>query len=80
MLLDAVLQRRNKVDPVMRIVLTVLTFLFGAVAHAAHLAPWNPDGDGMRVGMSANGGGVAARDWLGTSGCSTRRHPNYFML
>jgi YD repeat-containing protein len=23
---------------------------------------------------------VAVRDWLGTSGCSTRRHPNYFML
>ncbi len=58
----------------MRIVLTVLTFLFGMLAHAAHLAPWNPDGDGMRVGMSANGGGVAVRDWLGTGASALLTH------
>jgi len=34
----------------MRIALTALIFLCGIVAHAAHLAPWNPDGDGMRAG------------------------------
>ena len=45
----------------MRIALTVvLSFLCVTVARAAHLAPWDPDGDGMRVGMSANGGGVVA--------------------
>ena len=60
MLLDAVLQRRNKVDPVMRIILTVFTFLCGMLAHAAHLAPWDTDGDGARAGMAANGGGVVA--------------------
>ena len=60
MLLDAVLQRRDEVDPVMRIILTVFTFLFGMLAHAAHLAPWDTDGDGARAGMSANGGGVVA--------------------
>ena len=64
----------------MRTVLTVFALFFVVVAPAVHLAPWDADGDGARVGMSANGGGVAARDWLGTSGCSTRRHPNYFML
>ena len=70
----------SKLDQIMHIVLTILIFFCGVLAHAAHLAPWDADGDGMRVGMVANGGGVAARDWLGTSGCSTRRHPNYFML
>lgn len=34
----------------MKKVFTVFLFLFGTVAHAAHLAPWNPDGDGMRAG------------------------------
>ena len=34
----------------MRITLTVFTFLCGVLAYAAHLAPWNPDGDGARVG------------------------------
>lgn len=41
--------------------LTIFTCLFVILAQAAHLAPWNSDGDGMRVGMSANGGGVVAR-------------------
>lgn len=45
----------------MRIALTALTFFCVTMAHAAHLSPWNSDGDGMRVGMSANGGGVVAR-------------------
>ena len=40
--------------------LTIFACLFVMLAHAAHLAPWNPDGDGMRVGLSANGGGVVA--------------------
>ncbi len=44
----------------MRIILTVFTFLFGMLAHAAHLAPWDTDGDGARAGMAANGGGVVA--------------------
>ena len=44
----------------MRTVLTVFALFFVIVAHAAHLAPWNPDGDGARVGMAANGGGVVA--------------------
>ena len=34
----------------MRIILTVFTFLFGMLAHAAHLAPWDTDGDGARHG------------------------------
>ena len=34
----------------MRVILTVFTFLCGVLAHAAHLAPWNPDGDGERAG------------------------------
>ena len=34
----------------MRIALTTFAIFFGIVAHAAHLAPWNPDGDGMRAG------------------------------
>ncbi len=45
----------------MRIALTVLTFLCGVVAHAAHLAPWNPGGKGMCFGMSANDDGVVIR-------------------
>ena len=45
----------------MRIALTVvLSFLCVTVARAAHLAPWDPDGDGVRIGMAANGGGVVA--------------------
>ena len=45
----------------MKKVFTAFLFLFGTVAHAAHLAPWDADGNGMRVGMVANGGGVVAR-------------------
>ena len=45
----------------MRIVLTVFALFFVIVAHAAHLAPWNPDGEGMCFGMSANDDGVVIR-------------------
>ena len=45
----------------MRIALTALIFLCGIVAHAAHLAPWNPGGEGMCFGMSANDDGVVIR-------------------
>ena len=40
----------SKLDQIMHIVLTVFTFFCGVLAHAAHLAPWNPDGDGERAG------------------------------
>ena len=40
---------------------TIVAVICASLAHAAHLAPWDADGDGMRVGMSANGGGVVAR-------------------
>ena len=42
----------------MRIALTAFTFLCDILAHAEHIAPWHPDGDGVRVGVSTNGGGV----------------------
>ena len=42
----------------MRLLTTIVAVICASLAHAAHLAPWNPDGDGARVGLSANGGGV----------------------
>ena len=44
----------------MRLLTTIVAVICASLAHAAHLAPWNPDGDGARVGLSANGGGVVA--------------------
>jgi len=43
-----------------RLLTTIVAVICASLAHAAHLAPWNPDGDGARVGLSANGGGVVA--------------------
>lgn len=45
----------------MRIALTVFLFFFGIVAHAAHLAPWNPDGIDAGVSMVGMIGGYAMR-------------------
>ena len=45
----------------MRIFQTTFLFLCCTLAHAAHLAPWNLDGDVARVGMVADGSGVAVR-------------------
>ena len=89
MLLDAVLQRRNKVDLVMRVVLTVLTFLFGMLAHAAHLAPWDTDGDGMRAGTvesafgaftAETGVGIAAGVAVGLHGTDVAYAGYYTMV
>ncbi len=34
----------------MRLLTTIVAVICASLAHAAHLAPWNPDGDGMRAG------------------------------
>ena len=50
-----------KLKKTMRIALTSFAILCGIVTHAAYIAPWNPGGDGVCVGTSANGGDVVVR-------------------
>ena len=46
----------------MRIALTTFAIFFGIVAHAAHLAPWDIDGDGMRAGTVESAFGASTAE------------------
>ena len=73
----------------MRVILTVFTFLCGVLAHAAHLAPWNPDGDGERAGTvesafgaftAETGVGIAAGVAVGLHGTDVAYAGYYTMV